>query len=159
MSPFPPLAFVTLRSTGSDPRVDDLTDLAVARVTARRVDFFAAHIRPAIPRMPRFGVMELALPDALDVARALLRGCVLVAFDAASTRAMLDGTCDFLGVARIGFDPRSLDVRSLVWPYVPGARTLADVRAALGFDEVADVAIGDLRSLVDVYRELVEVAS
>ncbi len=104
-------------------------------------------------------MIDLALDDALDVARELLRGCVLVAFDAASTRAMLDGTCDRLGVARIEFDPRMLDVRSLVWPRVPAARTLLDARIAFGFSPAPNPQHDELHALLSVYRAVVGVAS
>ena len=157
-----PLAFIAVRATGPDPAVDDITEIAVARATSRRALLFVAKILPTrLESAEGIDTPASAIPvaQALGVAREMTRGCAMVAFDAAATRSMLDGACDFWRVPRLEFDIRRLDVRSLAWPEMPFARSLAEVCAALGVEGPSGSAASEVRALADVYRELVEVAS
>ncbi|MCC7536230.1 MAG: hypothetical protein IT379_08450 [Deltaproteobacteria bacterium] len=155
-----PLAFIVLRTEGSNPACDDLLEVAVATAEpfdAQAIDVYTARVRSTRDRKPDDGVW---LVDAMDQLREMTRGCVLAAWDAGATRTFLEGSCHAWELLPLELAPHVVDLRSAAWPFVvAGGSVSADlthVADALGVASTEPTcALDEARVLAGVYREIV----
>ena len=152
------LAIVSLRTEGPNPACDDRLEIAVAPVEpfeAAPIDVYPARVRSTRDAMPVGGVW---LVDAMDHVRELTRGCTLAAWDASATRSYLDGACHVWDLLPLELAPRSLDLRSLTWPFTVArglvAPDLAVVAETFEIPFQGSCALDEARVVAELYRRV-----
>lgn len=155
-----PLAFISVRTQDDGGCFEDLREIAVVRAEAfdaQPSDVYVARVRSAAGREVDQGAVWLV--EAMDQVRHLTRGCVLVGFDAAKTRELLDRVCEDWELLPLELAAETLDLGALAWPlFVAGeAKSLspAEVCAALGVVRTEGAcSLDEVRADAEAYRRL-----
>ncbi len=169
-----PIVFLDLETTGLDPKVHEIVEIAAIQVDAESlVELDVLHLRVKPERLDVASVHALkingfdmevwenavGLGGALSKLSPMLDGAVMAGHNVGFDQAFLDAAYASTGVPRPRMDHHTLDTASLAWPlYTDGvikSLSLAAVCDALGVDGgTPHRALHDARRSLQVAREL-----